>query len=404
MSTIYGLAASANEDYLLCTVDPVTGAWNQVGVPITLTGPFGYIPVGLMWNPDNLTMYLTAVEIGSAITNLYTLDLLTQVATFQLVIDLNTGISNGFIRGLSYDNVNNEVYCVSPRDHESSLNTTYRLDLQTGDLTLLGSPPYDNAEHSSTLFTNSGELFGLAIDQTGLPGIYQMYTIDTNDGTWTPTSNQTGLFPVGPFIAGDPEGAATVFDPTTNQAYGAVTISVDMVTLVDTYVIDLSTGAWTFLGNTGIMNPQAMTVVENICLAADTKIQLASGQQKAIADIREGDVVVDFKGRPTVVERNVMTGHARQFVRIPKNAFGENQPSETLLIRRGHPLLINYHQVPGEALIGQFGIDDVKLDKDVAIFTLVTIQQTFIQMSNISIGTWSSEGFRTGFLKHQSIH
>lgn len=40
------------------------------------------------------------------------------------------------------------------------------------------------------------------------------------------------------------------------------------------------------------------------------------------------------------------------------------------------------------------------LDNDVAIFTLVTQQQTFVRMNNVPVGTWSSDGFQTIFRKH----
>lgn len=389
MSTIYGLAASLGQDYLLCTVNPLTGAWTPLGVPITLSPPAPlFVPVGLMWNPDTSIMYLTATDaINGPTTNLYILDLNTHVATFQVVIDQTTQISNGFIKGLSYDNVNNEVYCISVRDVNASLNTTYLLDLSTGDLTLLGSPPFDDATHSSTLF-NGTDLFGLAVDESNS---YQMYTVNIGDGTWTPTSSETGYVPVSEMISGDPRGDATTFDPSTNTAYGAITIDVEGVQVITT-VIDLPSGAWLALGPTGIVNPQAMTVVETICVAGQTQVELANGQQKSISEIQEGDLVVDFKGRAVRVERNVMSGHASQFIRIPKSAF---DASDDVLIRRGHPLLANgKFKVPCEALIGQNGVEEVQLDEMQSIFTLITERETFVQMNGIAVGTWSPESYR----------
>lgn len=401
MSTVYGLAASVGQPFLLCTVDTSTGAWSQVGVPITLSpaNP-DLVPCALMWNPDDLTMYMAAVNVvNGPTTSLYTLDLLTQVATFLYVIDANTSISNGFIKGLSYDTINNEVYCICERDFDFSLNTTYRLDLPTGDLTLLGTPAFDDVRHVATLITDTFELYGLGITESTLPPEYQMFTIDPGDGTWTPTSSETGYLPVSAMVSGIPRGEATTYDATAGRAYGAITIDADGVQII-TAVIDLMSGSWTQIGAAGILNPQAMTVVENICVAANTQVALIGGQQKLISEIQEGDIVVDCQGRPARVERNVMTGHARQFVQIPKNAFGVNQPSDALLIRKGHPVLLKHFQVPCEALIGQFGIEDVKLSKDVAIFTLITEQQTFVQMNGVSVGTWSPESFRASFLKN----
>lgn len=389
MSTLYGLDASDGEAFNLCVVDTNTGTWTPVGPAISVPNP-GYTPNGLMWNPTNSTMYMTAVDTSTGLTNLYTLDLMSNVATLVVVIDAVTQLSQGFIRGLSYDPINERTYCVSPQDSEfGMINTTYFLDLSNGDLTRIGNPSFVGVLNESTLF-DGNTLYGVGL---ALTGDLQMYVIH-NNGVWIPTSSSAGFQPG--FTA--PFGVASTFDPYTGLAYGGQTSA--PFGLPSTWLINLTDGSWQLIGPTGLDNPQAMTAVQSICVSADTAVELVGGQQKVISEIQEGDLVVDYRGKLVQVERCVVSGHTKKFIQIPRNAFGLNQPREALLIRDGHPLLVNKLKVPCEALVGRYGIQTVELAKPIAIFTLVTQMETFVQMNGISVGTWSPESFRN-FNEHK---
>jgi len=102
--------------------------------------------------------------------------------------------------------------------------------------------------------------------------------------------------------------------------------------------------------------------------------------------------VIDHCGRATAVRSNVCTGSCASYVCIKEGAFGAKQD---LLIRPGHPLLIDGKEVPCEQLIDGVAVEEVTLERSGKLFTLVTERRTFVEMQGLQVGTWSEDGFAT---------
>lgn len=118
------------------------------------------------------------------------------------------------------------------------------------------------------------------------------------------------------------------------------------------------------------------------CVAQGTKVRLQNSERKLIEDLREGDILAGNIPLQAMIR---FTTPARNFVRIPgvKN-------SEALLIRRGHPMLMDGKEVLPEALIGQMGIEEISTERPVTIYTLVTDKKKFVEMQDgLFVATWS---------------
>lgn len=88
---------------------------------------------------------------------------------------------------------------------------------------------------------------------------------------------------------------------------------------------------------------------------------------------------------------------AFSFIRIQKDALGENCPNKTLYICRGHPLLIAGQTVNPEDLLGSAGIDEVAAEtaeQGKTICTLVTNKRAFVDVQGLFVATWSEEGWQ----------
>jgi len=129
-----------------------------------------------------------------------------------------------------------------------------------------------------------------------------------------------------------------------------------------------------------------------ICLREDTLVKSGRGAVP-ICELRAGDEVYDARGRAERVERNIMSGSSREFVRIKRGAFGVEQPSAELFIKRGHPVLLAGQEVPCEQLIDGQLVDEVVLEKSARIYSLCTQRRTFVDMQGLHVGTWAEEAF-----------
>jgi len=139
-----------------------------------------------------------------------------------------------------------------------------------------------------------------------------------------------------------------------------------------------------FGGLSSVLASNVLTV-ELICVAAGTPVQLASGEERAIEDVRRGDAVVDADGRPLRVEAAIALGApTRRFVSVPRGVLGER----ALLICRGHPVLLrDGGECPAEAVPGA---RELELGEARRVYTLVTARRSFVEMAGGAlVGTWS---------------
>lgn len=365
MSTIYGITLNS-----LYTVDPGTGVWTLVA-PLSLSSNF--FAIALVWNPNDSSMYL--VSSGPDTTGI-----LYKVNLFDGSLTLVANLSQR-VRGLAYNQQTSTCYGIDANDVNSK---TYSLDLTTGAINVIG--PADINEKKIGLVYNSisQNLYGLSTDlSTFLGG--NLNSVDTATFGWTLIGSilETGA------------ARSMTFDPTTAKFYGS-SFKQPGPQYSKTFEINVNTGAWTAIGDTIYAAfPQAMAVVPNaVCLHSGTKVRMSNGISKSICEVIPGDELVEYNGQSIRVSRNIMTGHKSQFVRIPANAFASKLPSEDLLLRRGHPLLVGGYKVPCQALLGQFGIEEIELENSAAIFTITTERESFVVMNDVLVGTWADLGFK----------
>lgn len=138
-----------------------------------------------------------------------------------------------------------------------------------------------------------------------------------------------------------------------------------------------------------------------VCVRGDTLVQTPRGQV-AIADLCEGDFVIDHRGQAQRITHNLKTGSTEDFVKIKRGALGKEQPSADLYIRHGHPVLVDGKEVLCEQLIDGGLAESVKLEKPANLYTLCTGSRTFVEMQGIQVGTWS-EAAMENFVQNDRV-
>jgi len=135
-----------------------------------------------------------------------------------------------------------------------------------------------------------------------------------------------------------------------------------------------------------------VTISQNCpCVRADATVQLTDGTCKAIAELSEEDMLVDYRGAPVALCRCVrMPGKSVEFVCLERDALGPAQPNEDLYIRAGHPVLYERCEVPVEQLVHCVPGVSETLCEPARVYTLVTQERTFVQIQGVSVGTWSA--------------
>lgn len=124
------------------------------------------------------------------------------------------------------------------------------------------------------------------------------------------------------------------------------------------------------------------------CLHKDTLVHTVSGK-KVIRDIKAGDMVIDHKGKPVKVEYNMLFPATRSFIRIPKGSLGKGNPTNSVYIRKGHPILIDGKEVfPENLSLKNSNIVEKKLKQKSIVYSLCTKERTFVKMNGIDVATW----------------
>ena len=130
-----------------------------------------------------------------------------------------------------------------------------------------------------------------------------------------------------------------------------------------------------------------------ICIHQDSVLKTSAGL-KFISDIKTGDLVLDYRGEWTRISQNVSSEKTTvDFIRIQKDAFGDQQPNQDLLLTEGHPLLVRGHEISCEKLVGRTGISRTRVEKGARVYTLCTENRTFVNIHGLCVGTWNHDAF-----------
>lgn len=152
---------------------------------------------------------------------------------------------------------------------------------------------------------------------------------------------------------------------------------------VNSDVFYLDTG---FIGNTKFSAGPC-------CVHPDTTVMTPNGLIP-IKSLKTGDKVIGFNGVPIKIEYNIKYIPTREYVKISKGALGSDLPSTDLLIRRGHPILLEGKETNCSDLINGNSICDIILDEPEHVWSLCTENRTFVMMNGIPVCTWSEIGWK----------
>lgn len=351
MSTGFGVTLGAGGD--LYSIDYTNGAWTLSQV--LSIGPSACI----VYDCDASQMFIVTDEaVGN---NLYTVDTSTGATTLVGSSPINPPL------GMAYDSAGMQMY-------GCNLNTTYLVDTSTDTWTVLGTSGLIPAinEISMAYDCENDQLFGLGRTSAGIVNLYDVNRIT---GAWVligpsglgSTVNERGL----------------TWDPTTGTIYGLGANANQM------YQVNTATGAWTIpggFGATGIAAPLAQAFERPCCCVhEDTQLRLVNGKVISISELKAGEQLFDYQGRPVEILHNVCTGRRSRFVRLPSDG-----PSGELLIQSGHPVLSHGREVECQFLDDAVVVD---LEQKKRVFTLITQERTFVNILGVMVATWSKEGF-----------
>jgi hypothetical protein len=135
---------------------------------------------------------------------------------------------------------------------------------------------------------------------------------------------------------------------------------------------------------------EPITIDPALCVAASTRVNLASGQSKRIEDLRAGDLLIGEQGEVVPLVKLIrMRAPATRFQRLEANQIKPGCPSNDLLICQGHPIKIG-----DKVLLPERVSHEVMLDQPVSIFTLMTAKRTFVEMEGLLVATWSEDAWK----------
>jgi hypothetical protein len=344
--------------------------------------------------PSNGLLYAIAVD-DSAVGRLYFIpDPSTGVAT---QISMNTYSLNSIILDIDFDPVNDVIRLITDADQNITIDPD--TGLSTSETSITGGTVVGNAYTNNVSGAVTTTLYAIGVNSLGVPTLFRIPVPST--GVLVPVAPLSNL-PAG-FRFQDAYLDIITPIPGTNQAYTIINFT-QIGTgqpRVDFYLVDLLTGALTPIGTLDLLvNFLGLALIPPgpiPCLHPETKVSLFTDEIKTIQALRSGDVVKDYKGRPTTIINNMRFNYSDDMYLIHKDTLGVNQPSEDLLIRRNHPILYNGKERDAKRLSKSLGKDKVhkiKLDTKVAVWSLCTKERTFVMMQGVPVCTWSEEDIK----------
>jgi hypothetical protein len=127
------------------------------------------------------------------------------------------------------------------------------------------------------------------------------------------------------------------------------------------------------------------------CLHPNTLVQCLN-EIKPICEVKSGDKVIDVSNTEHEVLYNMKFAPASDFIKIEKNALGENQPVNDIFIRKGHLILFNGKPTDPRRLTKKYkGVRKCELTDAVPVWSLCTKKKTYIMMEGIPVASWSDK-------------
>jgi hypothetical protein len=185
-----------------------------------------------------------------------------------------------------------------------------------------------------------------------------------------------------------------------NEAYGAFEGTASDEPFARLYSVNLTTGQAVNLGSLDLPEEffiTGFTLIQAVpapCLHPATLVAVPVGKSKSIEELRAGDCVIDYKGRPVKIEKNLRFEASDSFILVKKGAFKDGDvpvPSQDLLIRKGHPILFNGKSIKPERLIKRLApnkVNYIKLSNKEFVWSLCTEKRTFVMMQGVAVVTW----------------
>lgn len=387
MATAFAVGNFSNQLFI---VDLINGTFSPG--PLLTSVPDGYSIIGLVYNCTNSTMYATLTNLSD--TSIWK----------TAIVDTNSGMLSNVqdtpstvdsIYSLAWNSALNQMFAYGSTSVIGGGPIMYTVDLDANVWTPLGSV-FSQGQAGILYDCNQDILFGITGSNTlGGPQPNSIFEISPVDGTWTFVVSMSQTNFGDPFPAFDQSTNSVVFlsqtSNTTNppQLFYVNTTTGQITTPLPGDTLNIPTGF-------AIQQPCC-------CLHEDTLLRLENGQSIRIADIRSGHIVIDFQGNPVQIENNARVGMSRQFIILPKNCLAADEPNMNLLIRKGHPLLLDGLEINCEELVGKvFGVEFIDLPERKSIFTLITNKKTYLNMNGCSVATWSQASFDQ-FTQHDRI-
>jgi len=120
-----------------------------------------------------------------------------------------------------------------------------------------------------------------------------------------------------------------------------------------------------------------------------------------IQDIKAGNFVLDYNNNPILVHYNIKYTASIEYILISKNALADGLPNNDLLIRHGHPIMLNGKETDPSILVNEHTITNIKLNNPEHYWILCTRNRTFVMINGIPVCTWSKIAWEN-FIKNDN--
>jgi hypothetical protein len=129
------------------------------------------------------------------------------------------------------------------------------------------------------------------------------------------------------------------------------------------------------------------------CVAPSSRVHTSRGIQP-ISQMVAGDTVyTESNDQVKVLFVARFAVPSKQFIRIQKDSLGTDKPARDLLIREGHPLVVDGKEIACQDLVNGTSIDQVELDTPLEVYTLCTKQRVAVMIEGLAVLTYAKNDF-----------
>lgn len=140
-----------------------------------------------------------------------------------------------------------------------------------------------------------------------------------------------------------------------------------------------------------ISSSTTINSASSACLHPNTIIKTKRGNIP-IKEIHSGDFVIDQFGNPIEVLYNIKLAPMNNWVKISKNALGNNIPENDLYITHQHPIIVNNKYIYPVNLINNDTIYEIILPPE-NMYSICTDNQYFALAEGMNVSTWRESDF-----------